>query len=243
MIRADARHIVAMFIRKATRKYQGRVYTNYQLVRSVQTPKGPRQKMICSLGDLSPRPAEAWRQLAHRVEDALHGQPGLFEGSREPEVEQIVRQVQVPRRWLPATHGPPGSHRCGSVAFVHHADPRRGGVPGDEKSLGRATNLPSTGATGRNAHLPLRVGVSSAGGHRDDARRPRPAHFLVYGSRGPAYASGGHHRAADGRRSGPPDPQSNHPRTGTHGGLSAAERPARNHPPSPTLEYPSSGEL
>jgi transposase len=94
MIRADARHIVAMFIRKATRKYKGRVYTNYQLVRSVQTPKGPRQKMICSLGDLSPRPAEAWRRVAHQVEDALHGQPGLFEGSREPEVEQIVRQVQ-----------------------------------------------------------------------------------------------------------------------------------------------------
>jgi hypothetical protein len=94
MIHADARHIVAMFIRKATRKYKGRVYTNYQLVRSVQTPKGPRQKMICSLGDLSPRPAEAWRRVAHQVEDALHGQPGLFQGSREPEVEQIVRQVQ-----------------------------------------------------------------------------------------------------------------------------------------------------
>ncbi len=94
MIRAEARHIVAMFIRKATRKYKGRVYTNYQVVRSVQTPKGPRQKMICSLGDLSPRPAEAWRRLAHQVEDALQGQPGLFEGSREPEVEPIVRQIQ-----------------------------------------------------------------------------------------------------------------------------------------------------
>ncbi len=94
MIRAEARHIVAMFIRKATRKYKGRVYTNYQVVRSVQTPKGPRQKMICSLGNLSPRPAEAWRRLAHQVEDALQGQPGLFEGSREPEVEPIVRQIQ-----------------------------------------------------------------------------------------------------------------------------------------------------
>ncbi len=83
-----------MFIRKATRKYKGRVYANYQVVRSVQTPKGPRQKMICSLGNLSPRPAEAWRRLAHQVEDALQGQPGLFEGSREPEVEPIVRQIQ-----------------------------------------------------------------------------------------------------------------------------------------------------
>ena len=83
-----------MFIRKATRKYKDRVYPNYQLVRSVQTPEGPRQRMICSLGDLSPRPAEAWRRLTHQVEDALQGQPGLFEGSREPEVEQIVRQIR-----------------------------------------------------------------------------------------------------------------------------------------------------
>jgi hypothetical protein len=35
-----------MFIRKTTRKYKGRVYTNYLLVRSVQTPKGPRQKVV-----------------------------------------------------------------------------------------------------------------------------------------------------------------------------------------------------
>ena len=84
-----------MFIRKATRKYKGRVYTSYQLVRSVQTPKGPRQKMICSLGDLSPRPAEAWRQLAHQVQDALQGQPALFEDSREPEVQPIVRQIEA----------------------------------------------------------------------------------------------------------------------------------------------------
>jgi len=83
-----------MFIRKATRKYKDRVYPNYQLVRSVQTPEGPRQRMICSLGDLSPRPAEAWRRLTHQVEDVLQGQPGLFEGSREPEVEQIVRQIR-----------------------------------------------------------------------------------------------------------------------------------------------------
>jgi transposase len=93
MFPAEARHIGAMFIRKATRKYKGRVYTNYQLVRSVQTPQGPRQKLICSLGDLSPRTAEAWRRLAQQVEDALQGQPALIEDQREPEVGQIVRQI------------------------------------------------------------------------------------------------------------------------------------------------------
>jgi hypothetical protein len=82
-----------MFIRKVSRKYKDRVYTNYLLVRSVHTPKGPRQKVICSLGDLSPRAAEEWLRLAHKVEDALLGQPSLL-GSPEPEVEQIVRQVR-----------------------------------------------------------------------------------------------------------------------------------------------------
>jgi len=86
--------MMIMFIRKVARKYKDRVYTNYLLVRSMHTPKGPRQKVICSLGDLSPRPAEEWLRLAHKVEEALVGQLGLFEVKLEPEVEEIVRQVR-----------------------------------------------------------------------------------------------------------------------------------------------------
>jgi transposase len=98
-----------MFIRKVTRKYKDRVYTNYLLVKSVHTPKGPRQKVVCSLGDLSPRPAKEWLRLAHQVEEALLGQPGLFEGAREAEVEQIVRQVR--RRQACGTgHSARGGH-------------------------------------------------------------------------------------------------------------------------------------
>jgi transposase len=82
-----------MFIRKTTRKYKEKTYTNYLLVESVHTPKGPRQKVICSLGDLSPRPARQWLQLAHKIEDALVGQANLFEAP-DAEVEQIVRQVR-----------------------------------------------------------------------------------------------------------------------------------------------------
>ena len=82
-----------MFIRKTTRKYKDKTYTNYLLVESLHTPKGPRQKVICSLGDLSPRPARQWLQLAHKIEDALAGQANLLEGP-DPEVERIVRQVR-----------------------------------------------------------------------------------------------------------------------------------------------------
>lgn len=100
-----------MFIRKTTRRYKDRTYTNYLLVRSVYTEKGPRQKVICSLGDLSPRPADQWLQLAHKVEDALVGQPGLWKEA-EGEVAQIVAQV----RQRQTERGQPGRRRAKQVA-------------------------------------------------------------------------------------------------------------------------------
>src|SRR5262249_53013231 len=82
-----------MYVRQTTRRYKDKTYTNYLLVESIHTPKGPRQKVICSLGDLSPRPAQDWLRLARKVEDALLGQANLFDQT-DPEVEQIVRQVR-----------------------------------------------------------------------------------------------------------------------------------------------------
>ena len=82
-----------MFLRKSIRRYKDKTYTNYMLVESVHTPKGPRQKVVCSLGDLSPRPAKEWLELAHRVEDSLVGQKSLIDAT-DPEVQDIVRQVR-----------------------------------------------------------------------------------------------------------------------------------------------------
>jgi transposase len=96
-----------MYVRQTTRRYKDKTYTNYLLVESIHTPKGPRQKVICSLGDLSPRPAEDWLRLARKVEDALVGQPHLF-SQPDPEVEQIVRQVRQ-RRARDADQHPPAA--------------------------------------------------------------------------------------------------------------------------------------
>ena len=85
-----------MYIRKATRTYKDKTYTNYLLVESFFTPKGPRQKVICSLGDLSPRPKEQWLELAHKLERALTGQPDLFPAAQpDPELETLVAKVQA----------------------------------------------------------------------------------------------------------------------------------------------------
>lgn len=80
-----------MYIRKSSRVYKGKTYTNHLLVESVQTPKGPRQRAICSLGSLEPAPGEQWLALAHKLQSALQGQLCL-------ETPQIDTLVQTRRR-------------------------------------------------------------------------------------------------------------------------------------------------
>src|SRR5262245_58320383 len=72
-----------MYIRKSTRTYKGKTYTNYLLVESIQTPKGPRQRTVCSLGSLEPAPVEDWLGLAHKLQCALQGQESMPESSAE----------------------------------------------------------------------------------------------------------------------------------------------------------------
>jgi len=82
--------IVTMYIRKTVRRYKDKTYVNFLLVESVLTDKGPRQKVICSLGDLSPAPPQQWLALARKLQDALTGQlslPGMADD--DPELEQL----------------------------------------------------------------------------------------------------------------------------------------------------------
>lgn len=82
-----------MYIRKTVHKGKnGKEYTNYLLVESVATPKGPRQKTICSLGSLEPGPLKRWHALARKLEAALSGQLTL-EG-QDPSVEEIVAKAK-----------------------------------------------------------------------------------------------------------------------------------------------------
>jgi transposase len=82
-----------MYIRKSTREYKGKTYTNYLLVESVLTPKGPRQRTICSLGNLAPGPPEEWHALAHKLESSLRGQLSMEGGD-----EKVQALVQKARR-------------------------------------------------------------------------------------------------------------------------------------------------
>ncbi len=60
-----------MYLRKIERHYKGTTYTHYLPVESVHTSRGPRQRVVFSLGDLKPRPASEWLDLFERAVDAL----------------------------------------------------------------------------------------------------------------------------------------------------------------------------
>ena len=85
-----------MYIRKTKRLYKGKIYTNHLLVESVLTPKGPRQRVLCSLGRLEPAPREQWLALAHRMEAALRGQLAL-PGQEAETKTRSVGDVRVGR--------------------------------------------------------------------------------------------------------------------------------------------------
>jgi transposase len=93
-----------MYIRKTTKIHKGKAYTNYLLVESLHTPKGPRQRIICSLGSLAPAPREQWLSLAHRLEASLEGQDSLppVDSQMETLVEKVRRRRKARTESSPA---------------------------------------------------------------------------------------------------------------------------------------------
>src|SRR5271157_4462505 len=111
--------IVTMYIRKTVRRYKDKTYVNFLLVESVLTDKGPRQKVICSLGDLSPRPPEQWLALARKLQDALTGQlslPGMAD--EDPELQQLRHVLPVPTA-APMDVDSTTTSSPGDLVFVH----------------------------------------------------------------------------------------------------------------------------
>ena len=71
-----------MFIAQLKVKRDAKTYTYHRLMESVRTPKGPRQRLIMSLGTLS-IPKAQWPVLAERIQDFLTHQRVIPYGSTE----------------------------------------------------------------------------------------------------------------------------------------------------------------
>ncbi len=102
-----------MYIRKTTKTHKDKTYDNYLLVESLHTPKGPRQRILCSLGSLAPAPREHWLNLAHRVQASLAGQLSL--PPTDAPMETLVEKGRRGRKPRPAA-SPPSSKADAAVA-------------------------------------------------------------------------------------------------------------------------------
>ena len=111
-----------MYLRKTTRRYKDKTYTNHLLVESVHTAHGPRQRIICSLGSLDPAPAEAWLGMAHKLAAAVQGQ-GLLPGSSA----SIANLTEKARRGRPAHGGESSATIDLDVDHVAMEDSREAG--------------------------------------------------------------------------------------------------------------------
>ncbi|MCP4346616.1 MAG: hypothetical protein GY795_13960 [Desulfobacterales bacterium] len=72
-----------------------------QLVENIRTQKGPRQKIIVSLGTQFGLPKEKRREVARIVKERLSGQPGLFD--TDPQLatfaDRVIRKIQTEGKW------------------------------------------------------------------------------------------------------------------------------------------------
>jgi transposase len=108
-----------MFIKRTTKLSGGKTYVNHLLVESVLTAKGPRHKVVCSLGPLAPAEPAEWLALAHRLEAALAGQKSI---QPDPTVESIVAKTKPRKHESPKTPAPalvPPTQPAADVAAVH----------------------------------------------------------------------------------------------------------------------------
>jgi Transposase len=85
-----------LFIKRTKRTLRGKVYTNHLLVESVATERGPRHRVVCSLGSLSPGPKAQWLKLAHHLQQSLSGQESLLDDS--PQEQVALQKSEVAAR-------------------------------------------------------------------------------------------------------------------------------------------------
>lgn len=83
-----------MYIVASVRKSGSRTYTYYNLVEGVRTPKGPRHRVILSLGKLDSIPADRIKLLGRLVDGRLSGQIRLLPAeAEEPVLQQEAERI------------------------------------------------------------------------------------------------------------------------------------------------------
>ena len=77
-----------MFIRAKSKIVKGKKYIQHQLIESIRTPAGPRQRLVLNLGFLDLHP-DKWKELANTIESEVHKQSRLF--VTDPQIEKLAK--------------------------------------------------------------------------------------------------------------------------------------------------------
>ncbi len=77
-----------MFIREKSKTVKGKKYIQHQLIESIRTPAGPRQRLVLNLGFLDLH-QDKWKELANTIESEVHKQSRLFVS--DPQIEKLAR--------------------------------------------------------------------------------------------------------------------------------------------------------
>jgi transposase len=78
---------VAMYLRRNTKKKNGADYDSWTLVESVRTARGPRQRIVATIGKLpglDPEERLGWDQIGRLLSGKPRLEPGLFQQPEEP---------------------------------------------------------------------------------------------------------------------------------------------------------------
>ncbi len=91
-----------MFLRRIVRRSRGKTLSYWALAESYRTARGPRQRIVSYLGELTATERKDWAALADRFQEPLplQRQRRLFEPTAEAVPERVtvdVRRVRVER--------------------------------------------------------------------------------------------------------------------------------------------------
>jgi hypothetical protein len=89
-----------MFIRETrkTDRKTGKKYTSYQLVESIRTEQGPRQKILITIASSAPLNASEKKDLANRIEEIIVGSSSILPCSEKIETLAQTYASQVVHR-------------------------------------------------------------------------------------------------------------------------------------------------
>ena len=91
-----------MFLRRHRRKKRGEKYVYWTLVESIRTERGPRQRIVATIGKLPECKEEervGWEEIGRILSGQAKREPDLFEEDKEiPEWATVnIREVRIER--------------------------------------------------------------------------------------------------------------------------------------------------